>query len=253
MGPALRRSFLTGCLRVAQSDPDAKPIYEVHNVAELQVRHSPVLANCSPYRRRLAPPPPPPPTLSPPSPLPNHPLPSTPPLFVIFSDPVPVVTTHPTPTNSGGLRWTKSPVLSSCPHPFRGMVHPLTAMLPPDQQVDTSLSGTQWGTGGMATKLTAASLATAAGCKMAISHAAHVERILRIVNGEKIGTVFYPVPNALKGRRRWILSVPVKVLRFPVGWPGCRQLDLLTIQGGLPATGGSNRGCLLVAGDSLSG
>jgi len=77
-------------------------------------------------------------------------------------------------------------------------------------QVDTSLSGTQWGTGGMATKLTAASLATAAGCKMVISHASHVERILRIVEGEKLGTVFYPVANALKGRRRWILSVPVK-------------------------------------------
>uniref|UniRef100_A0A061QL43 Glutamate 5-kinase n=1 Tax=Tetraselmis sp. GSL018 TaxID=582737 RepID=A0A061QL43_9CHLO len=77
-------------------------------------------------------------------------------------------------------------------------------------QVDTSTRGTQWGTGGMATKLTAARIATAAGCKMAISHAAHVERILGIVGGERLGTVFHPVANALRGRRRWILSVPVK-------------------------------------------
>jgi len=77
-------------------------------------------------------------------------------------------------------------------------------------EVDTSTSGTQWGTGGMATKLTAARLATAAGCKMVISNAAKVEQIPRIVAGEPLGTVFHPVANALRGRRRWILSVPVK-------------------------------------------
>lgn len=33
-------------------------------------------------------------------------------------------------------------------------------------QVDVSTSGTQWGCGGMSTKLTAARLVTAAGCKM---------------------------------------------------------------------------------------
>jgi glutamate 5-kinase len=32
--------------------------------------------------------------------------------------------------------------------------------------VDTSTSGTQWGTGGMSTKLTAGRIATAAGCTM---------------------------------------------------------------------------------------
>jgi glutamate 5-kinase len=76
------------------------------------------------------------------------------------------------------------------------------------------MQGTQWGTGGMATKLTAARIATAAGCKMAITHAAHVERIFKIVKGEKLGTVFHPVQNALRGRRRWILSVPVKARAF---------------------------------------
>lgn len=33
-------------------------------------------------------------------------------------------------------------------------------------RADTSTSGTQWGTGGMATKLTAGRIATAAGCTM---------------------------------------------------------------------------------------
>ena len=34
--------------------------------------------------------------------------------------------------------------------------------------VDTSTSGTQWGTGGMATKITAAQIATASGCHVVI-------------------------------------------------------------------------------------
>jgi glutamate 5-kinase len=36
---------------------------------------------------------------------------------------------------------------------------------------DTSTKGTQWGTGGMATKLTAGRIATAAGCTMVRAHA----------------------------------------------------------------------------------
>ena len=40
--------------------------------------------------------------------------------------------------------------------------------------VDTSTKGTQWGTGGMATKLTAARIAVASGCNMGICHFAHL-------------------------------------------------------------------------------
>ncbi|KAK9846452.1 hypothetical protein WJX81_004071 [Elliptochloris bilobata] len=76
--------------------------------------------------------------------------------------------------------------------------------------VDTSEGGGQWGTGGMATKLTAARLATAAGCAMAICSAAAPERVAAIVHGERVGTVFWPLPHALRGRKRWILSVPLR-------------------------------------------
>jgi len=65
-------------------------------------------------------------------------------------------------------------------------------------QVDTSEGGGQWGTGGMATKLTAARLATAAGCTMAICGAAEPERVVAIVHGERIGTVFRPLPHTLR-------------------------------------------------------
>ena len=34
--------------------------------------------------------------------------------------------------------------------------------------------------------------------------------ILRIISGERIGTVFHPVPSPVRGRKRWILSMPVR-------------------------------------------
>ena len=76
--------------------------------------------------------------------------------------------------------------------------------------VDTSTKGTLWGTGGMATKLTAARMATAAGCRMVICHYSEPKNVMKILNGEQIGTIFHPLEQPLKGRKRWILAVPVK-------------------------------------------
>jgi len=76
--------------------------------------------------------------------------------------------------------------------------------------VDTSMKGTQWGTGGMATKLTAARMATAAGCRMVICHYSEPRNVLKIINGEEIGTIFHPLNNPISSRKRWILGVPVR-------------------------------------------
>ena len=77
-------------------------------------------------------------------------------------------------------------------------------------QVDTSTRGTQWGTGGMATKLTAARIATAGGCNMAICHFADPSNVLKILRGEQVGTVIRASAMPVRGRKRWVLSVPVK-------------------------------------------
>ena len=73
-------------------------------------------------------------------------------------------------------------------------------------------AGTQWGTGGMATKLTAARIATAAGCSTAVLHAARPEAIRAVIAGDPAagGTVFHAIPHPSRGRKRWITSVPVK-------------------------------------------
>ena len=75
-----------------------------------------------------------------------------------------------------------------------------------DLEVDTSTAGTQWGTGGMATKLTAARIACAAGCSMAICNSERPEAIEAILAGERKGTVFRPLGAKMAGAKRWILS-----------------------------------------------
>ena len=65
-------------------------------------------------------------------------------------------------------------------------------------QADTSTQDTQWGTGGMATKLTAARIATAAGCHTVICRASLPENIVRVLDGHRLGTIFYPHPQALR-------------------------------------------------------
>jgi len=76
--------------------------------------------------------------------------------------------------------------------------------------VDTSTKGTQWGTGGMATKLTAARIATTGGCHTVISHFSKPENILKIIRGDEVGTVIHAHAAPAKGRKRWVLSVPVR-------------------------------------------
>ncbi len=84
-------------------------------------------------------------------------------------------------------------------------VHDITTL-----EADTSTNGTQWGTGGMATKLTAARMATAAGCRMVICNSNQPEAMSRVLLGESHGTLFHPAEKQLKGRKRWILSVPAR-------------------------------------------
>ncbi len=71
-------------------------------------------------------------------------------------------------------------------------------------QVKAGDKGSQWGTGGMATKLTAARLATSAGVRTVITHGQKPENLLKILQGEAIGTQFEPQPSNENARKRWI-------------------------------------------------
>jgi glutamate 5-kinase len=65
-------------------------------------------------------------------------------------------------------------------------------------------AGSIWGTGGMSTKIEAAKIATAAGTHTIITQGQTPENLLKILQGESIGTFFEALPGKAKARKRWI-------------------------------------------------
>lgn len=65
-------------------------------------------------------------------------------------------------------------------------------------------AGSSWGTGGMTTKIEAARIATTAGIHTVITQGQTPENILKIVQGEAIGTLFEAQPKQPSARKRWI-------------------------------------------------
>ncbi|YAI82071.1 MAG: glutamate 5-kinase [cyanobacterium endosymbiont of Rhopalodia sterrenbergii] len=71
-------------------------------------------------------------------------------------------------------------------------------------KVNAGNKGSQWGTGGMETKLTAVRLATSAGVRTVITHGQNPGDLLKILRGKAIGTQFEPQPRNENARKRWI-------------------------------------------------
>lgn len=71
-------------------------------------------------------------------------------------------------------------------------------------QVQTGDSRSGWGTGGMATKIEAARIATGAGIRTVITAGSYPRNIEKILQGEAIGTQFEPQPRTDNARKRWI-------------------------------------------------
>ncbi len=65
-------------------------------------------------------------------------------------------------------------------------------------------AGSVFSTGGMRTKLEAVKIARRAGCRTVLAHGKGDEVLKRIIEGEKIGTLFL-AKDRLKNRKRWIL------------------------------------------------
>ncbi|MGN1190596.1 MAG: glutamate 5-kinase, partial [Candidatus Ornithospirochaeta sp.] len=68
-------------------------------------------------------------------------------------------------------------------------------------------AGSTFSTGGMKTKLQAAEIAQKGGCGTIIASGYEEDAILRILNGEELGTYILPTER-LKQRERWILNTP---------------------------------------------
>jgi len=69
-------------------------------------------------------------------------------------------------------------------------------------------SGTSLGTGGMATKIQAAQIARRSGAVVVIAAGVHENVIIKISEGEQVGTTFSAQSNPLESRKRWLLAGP---------------------------------------------
>ena len=79
-------------------------------------------------------------------------------------------------------------------------------------------AGTQMGTGGMATKLQAAQIATRSGIQTVIARSTEPNILQRLIDGEDVGTRFMPASTTLESRKRWLLTDrPKGVVRVDVG------------------------------------
>ncbi len=77
--------------------------------------------------------------------------------------------------------------------------------------VNAGAQGSQWGTGGMATKISAAAIATNAGVRTVITQGKTPENISHILAGEAIGTQFQPHPRPHNARKHWIAHALVPI------------------------------------------
>jgi glutamate 5-kinase len=77
-----------------------------------------------------------------------------------------------------------------------------------DQQVfalaGASVSGL--GVGGMVTKIQAAQLATRSGTRTIITNGRTPDVLVRLMGGEKLGTVFVPAVEYVESRKRWLMA-----------------------------------------------
>jgi glutamate 5-kinase len=62
------------------------------------------------------------------------------------------------------------------------------------------------GTGGMITKIEAAKLATSSGVSVIIANGREPDVLVRISQGEEIGTLFLPRQSKMESKKRWMLS-----------------------------------------------
>lgn len=87
-----------------------------------------------------------------------------------------------------------------------------------DDQVRALAGGSRsgLGTGGMSTKLAAADLARRGGAEVVIAAGSVEDVVLRVAQGERVGTRFRPLSNRLESRKRWLLGGPAPAGRIVV-------------------------------------
>lgn len=106
-------------------------------------------------------------------------------------------------------------------HPDAVIVPEVTEITP---EIEASAGGvgSSRGTGGMATKIQAAKAATSSGIHLVIASGTEKNAITRVLQGEKLGTLFVSRENRLQFRKRW-LAFGAKIAGSIVVDDGCAK------------------------------
>lgn len=106
-------------------------------------------------------------------------------------------------------------------HPDAVIV-PEVAEITPEIEASAGGVGSARGTGGMATKIQAAKAATSSGIHLVIASGTEKNAITRVLQGEKLGTLFVSRENRLQFRKRW-LAFGAKIAGSIVVDDGCAK------------------------------
>ncbi len=91
-------------------------------------------------------------------------------------------------------------------------IHPEAQLIHHVEHIDNTIehiaggSSSERGTGGMTTKIEAARLATASGVTVIIAGGCEPDVLLKLAQGEALGTLFSPTTSRIESRKRWLLS-----------------------------------------------
>ena len=114
-------------------------------------------------------------------------------------------------------------VANAKPIPLISSMEELNAL-----QIETGNSSSKWGTGGMMTKITAARIATTVGIRTVITEGCNPWNIVKILQGEAIGTHFAPHPEPKSARNHWIVYGLVPGCKL---YLDCRAVTAITKNG----------------------
>ena len=106
-------------------------------------------------------------------------------------------------------------------HPDAVIV-PEVAEITPEIEASAGGVGSARGTGGMATKIQAATAATSSGSHLVIASGTEKNAITRVLQGEELGTLFVSRENRLQFRKRW-LAFGAKIAGSIVVDDGCAK------------------------------
>ncbi|NJP05122.1 MAG: glutamate 5-kinase [Chloroflexaceae bacterium] len=107
---------------------------------------------------------------------------------------------------------------------------PQARLIPTVDQIDERIwqiaggTGSHRGTGGMQTKVQAADLATRSGTAVVVTSGTHQDVIVRVAQGEALGTRFTTSVSHLESRKRWMLAETVRHSRVVVDSGATRAL-----------------------------